>query len=105
MAEGGGAAAAQIGLGCLHLVPREAAGHAMPLSRWRHEVEAALAAVPGVSGVEVVVTPASDGADPAFAEVAPWFTAGRAAGSGSHQIEIAFRLEVSRELLAYLGPL
>ena len=98
-------AGAQFGLGCLQLVPREAAGHARPVTAWLDEVAAALRAVPGVSEVSATFTPGQDGADPPLSQVVPWFAGGRAASSGEHDIEIGFRLQVTRELLAGLGPL
>jgi len=98
-------AAAQFGLGCFHVVPRAEAGHGEPVSRVASGIAAALAAVPGVAGVDVVFAASREGVDPPFAEFAPHFATGRAAHSGEHDLEIDFRLAVTRELLDGLGPL
>lgn len=98
-------AAAQFGLGCLQLVPREPAAHDRPVSAWLAEVGEALRGIAGVGEVTTAFTPGREGADPPLAEVAPWFAGGRAASCGEHDIDIGFRLQVTRELLAGLGPL
>jgi len=97
--------AAQLGLGCFHLVPRAEAEHATPISLLLPRIAAALAGVPGVSEVATVFTPAVEGADPAFSGIAPWFAQGRSAASVADDLEISFRLAMSRDLLGKLGPL
>lgn len=103
--DAGRTAAAQLGLGCFHVVPRAAADHDVPVSRWRAILEAALGAVPGVSDVAVSFTPATEGADPLLSALVPWFAEGRLAGAGANDLETFFRLTVDRALLAGLGPL
>lgn len=96
---------AQLGLGCFHLVPRDEADHATAVSLLLPRLAAALAAVPGVSEVEAVFTPAQEGADPLFSVVAPWFARDRAAAAAADDLEISFRLAMDRTLLGKLGPL
>jgi hypothetical protein len=98
------APAAQFGLGCLHLVPREAAAHETPVSAWLAAVAETLRVLPGVDDVAATFTPVRDGDDPPLAEAVPWFAEGRAAASGGRDIDVSFRLKVTRELLAGLGP-
>lgn len=98
-------AAAQFGVGCLHLVPRDSTGHEATVSTWLAELSGVLGGLAGVSGVETWFNATDDGADPALADLVPWFSNERSADSGSNELGIQFRLTVDRTLLDTLGPL
>ena len=98
-------AAAQFGVGCLHLVPRNASGHAATVSTWFAELSGVLGGLTGISGVETWFNATDDGTDPALETLVPWFSDERSADSGSSELGIQFRLTVDRSLLDTLGPL
>ena len=100
-----GRAAAQFGLGCLHLVPREVAVHDIPVSAWLARLADVLRLIDGVTAVETWHMPLRDGDDPIFSMLAPWFHRGRAGSSRDHELGCQFRLMVDRGLLDTLGPL
>jgi hypothetical protein len=98
-------AAAQFGVGCLHLVPREASGHEAKVSAWLSELSDVLVGLAGISDVETWFNATEDGADPALATLVPWFSEERSADSGSNELGVQFHLTVDRTLLDMLGPL
>lgn len=98
-------AAAQFGVGCLHLVPGEEPGHQDKVSVWLAQLSDVLGGLAGISDVETWFNASEDGADPALATLVPWFGRERPADSGSNELGVQFHLTVDRTLLDTLGPL